>query len=147
MRKCCGRIVGLMLLTVLSACGDDDDRRAATPTPTLTSTSTPIPRETSDPTETAVTTTTPTPVETVIASTVTISATPTSTATPIDVARFVGVYDDSSGRPRPGLDVPAVATLTGTAEALTVAIFFDGHTTVGLQGSARADGTALLSGG
>lgn len=106
----------------------------ATPTPTPPAT--PL-----DTTETP----TPTPVETIVATTLTAIVTPTVTSTPIDVARFIGVYDDSAGVPETQFGVPAIATLTGTG-ALTFAIFFDGHTSLGLNATARPDGTVALSG-
>jgi hypothetical protein len=141
MPRCHCRIVVTLLLAAFSACGNDDEQRTVAPTVTPTG-AIASPRE-------------PTPTSTVAATVISTSTvtdgTPTSTATPtgtpIDVTRFIGVYDDTSGVPKTGFGVPAVATVTGTDEELTLLIAFDGHTFITLTGMPRSDGAVDLSGG
>ncbi len=142
-RRCC-YLVATLLVVALSACGEDDEQRTIAPTVTPTDTIA-SPREPT-PASTMTTTGRSTATMTNGTPTSTRTPTPTATGTPVDATRFIGVYDDASGVPETGFGVPAVATVTGTNEDLTLVIAFDGHTVITLTGMPRSDGTVDLTG-
>lgn len=145
------RLVWLVIgvgLVLLSACGEDEERQIVEPAVSPTEhaatppVSTPVSQAAATPTPLVLRSTltplaTPTAVPT---ATATPSPTPTSTPPPIDVFDFLGVYDASFETEQ------IIAEVYSDEGEIGVALFFDGHTSVGLQGAPHGDGHVSLEG-
>jgi hypothetical protein len=142
------------MLVLLSACGEDEERLivepAVSPTgPEITPpASTPVSQASPTPTPpgaTATDTPTPSPTASAATRTATPSPTPTSTPPPLDVLDFLGVYD-ASFEPEGVLPGDIIAEVYADGDEIGVALLFDGHTSVGMQGAPRPDGHVALEG-
>lgn len=128
---------GLVLLFAGCGDGDDGELRIAMTSPTA-----PRPTATASPVG-------PTPSGVPAGpGTATAIPTATATATPTAVlARFLGTYDGASEIDgRIGGD-EWIATVTGTNSALTLALLFDGHSSVGVSGRLVGDRLDASEGG
>lgn len=141
------RLVIGAVIVLLSACGEDEERLIVEPAdrPTEHAATPPAPTPMATPSTTASPSAAVTPSATATAGTPTPTRTPTSTptATPVlvDVRDFVGAYDATFESD----DVIAEVFVDDDGK-IGVALYFNGHTAVGMTGEPRSDGHVSLEG-